>query len=121
MRTLGTRIFLVVLAAGLIGTTPAWAVNREIVELQTQVQQLQTQLTQMQQSLDERMGVLKHLMDQNTVTPEITTSPAAVASTSTVLPFIPNSASTPTMGSTTIRTQCSHTGNGLRNVLRAFG
>lgn len=60
------RFLLTVFAAGLLSTTPAWGVNREIVELQTQVQQLQTQLTTMQQSLDERMGVLKHLMDQNT-------------------------------------------------------
>src|SRR5215467_14555749 len=55
-----------VFAACLACTAPAWAVNRDIVELQTQVQNLQQQLTQMQQSLDERMGVLRHLMDQNT-------------------------------------------------------
>ena len=67
MKILRSPIFFAVVAACLIGTTPAWAVNRDIVELQTQVQNLQTQLTQMQQSLDERMGVLRHLMDQNTV------------------------------------------------------
>jgi tol-pal system protein YbgF len=60
------RTLFTVLAAAALAATPAWGVNREIVELQTQVQQLQTQLTTMQQSLDERMGVLKHLMDQNT-------------------------------------------------------
>jgi tol-pal system protein YbgF len=42
------------------------AVNRELVELQTQVQQLQDQITNLKQSLDERMGVIKNLMDQNT-------------------------------------------------------
>ncbi len=70
MRTLRNPIFLAVLAAvifvALIGVTPAWAVNRELVELQTQVQQLSDQVTTLKQSLDERMGVLKNLMDQNT-------------------------------------------------------
>jgi len=46
--------------------TPAWGVSREIIELQTQVQALQDQMTHMQQSFDERMGVMKNLMDQNT-------------------------------------------------------
>jgi tol-pal system protein YbgF len=66
MRNLRTRILLVVLAAVVAGTSPAWAVNRELVELQTQVQQIQDQMTALKQSLDERMGVLKNLMDQNT-------------------------------------------------------
>src|SRR5258708_2960786 len=66
MKTLVTRIFLFVWAAGLMSTTPAWAVNRELVELQTQVQQLADQVTTLKQSLDERMGVIKHLLDQNT-------------------------------------------------------
>src|SRR5579872_4534235 len=66
MKNLRTRVCLFVLAAGLIASTPAWAVNRELVELQTQVQQIQDQITAMKQSLDERMGVMKSLMDQNT-------------------------------------------------------
>jgi tol-pal system protein YbgF len=45
---------------------PAWGVSREIIQLQTQVQALQDQMTHMQQSFDERMGVMKSLMDQNT-------------------------------------------------------
>ena len=65
MKKLNTRLSLL-LAAGLLLGSPAWAVNREMVELQTQVQNLQTQMTQMQQTLDERMGVFRHLMDQNT-------------------------------------------------------
>src|SRR5579864_1833757 len=46
--------------------TPAWGVSKEIIQLQTQVQALQDQMTHMQQSFDERMGVMKSLMDQNT-------------------------------------------------------
>jgi tol-pal system protein YbgF len=55
--------FLYVLA---LAATPAWGVNREIVELQTQVQQLQQQMTLMQRSFDERMGVMKNLVEQDT-------------------------------------------------------
>jgi tol-pal system protein YbgF len=57
----------VVLLIGLwINLTPAWGVSKEIIQLQTQVQALQDQMTHMQQSFDERMGVMKNLMDQNT-------------------------------------------------------
>jgi tol-pal system protein YbgF len=78
MKTFCRRIFFVIFVAGLIGTSPAWAVNRELVALQTQVQQLSDQVTTLKQSLDERMGVLKNLMEQNTesinkVTSAITT------------------------------------------------
>ena len=45
---------------------PAWGVSKEMVQLQTQVQALQDQMSRMQQSFDERMGVMKNLMDQNT-------------------------------------------------------
>jgi tol-pal system protein YbgF len=48
------------------GAVPAWGVSREIIELQTQVQALQDQMARMQQSFDERMGIMKNLMDQNT-------------------------------------------------------
>ena len=65
MTIIRRSIFVIVLAAGL-ASTPAWAVNRELVELQTQVQQIQDQMTALKQSLDERMGVIKNLMDQNT-------------------------------------------------------
>ena len=47
--------------------TPASAANRDIVQLQTQVDQLQQSMTQMKQSFDERMGVMKSMMEQNTV------------------------------------------------------
>ncbi len=49
-----------------INATPAWSANKELVQLQTQVQALQDQMARMQQSFDERMGVMKNLMDQNT-------------------------------------------------------
>ena len=65
MTIIRRSIFVTILAAGL-ASTPAWAVNRELVELQTQVQQIQDQMTALKQSLDERMGVIKNLMDQNT-------------------------------------------------------
>jgi tol-pal system protein YbgF len=45
--------------------TPALGVSREIVQLQTQVQALQDQMTHMQQSFDERMGVMKNLVEQS--------------------------------------------------------
>jgi len=58
---------LLVLLATLAAFTPsAWGVSKEMVQLQTQVQALQDQMTHMQQSFDERMGVMKNLMDQNT-------------------------------------------------------
>lgn len=64
MKILRNPLFVIVLA-GLM-SSPAWAVNRELVELQTQVQQIQDQMTALKQGLDERMGVIKNLMDQNT-------------------------------------------------------
>jgi tol-pal system protein YbgF len=57
---------LVVLTA--LMTTPSWGANRDIVELQTSVADLKAQMTQMSQSFNERMGIMKNLMDQNTDT-----------------------------------------------------
>ena len=62
-RFLAIGVFLIGFWANL---TPAWGVSKEIIQLQTQVQALQDQMTHMQQSFDERMGVMKNLMDQNT-------------------------------------------------------
>jgi tol-pal system protein YbgF len=45
---------------------PAHAANKDMVQLQTQVQQLQEQMTAMKTSFDERMGVMKNLVEQNT-------------------------------------------------------
>ena len=49
-----------------LGAAPAWGVNKDMVQLQTQVQQLQEQMTAMQRSFDERMGVMKNLVEQDT-------------------------------------------------------
>ena len=46
-------------------TTPAFAVNKEMVQLQTQIQQLQDAVARLQQSNDERMGVMKDLVQQS--------------------------------------------------------
>jgi len=49
-----------------LAITPAWGANKEMVQLQTQVQQLQEQMTAMQRGFDERMGVMKNLVEQDT-------------------------------------------------------
>jgi tol-pal system protein YbgF len=49
------------LAAG----TPAFAVSKEMIQLQTQVQTLSDQVSRLQQSIDERMGVMRNLVEQS--------------------------------------------------------
>lgn len=49
-----------------LGVAPAFGANKEMVQLQTQVQQLQEQMTAMQRSFDERMGVMRNLVEQDT-------------------------------------------------------
>lgn len=46
-------------------STPAFAVNKDMVQLQTQVQQLLDAVARLQQSNDERMGALKDLVQQS--------------------------------------------------------
>jgi tol-pal system protein YbgF len=46
--------------------SPAWGASKEMIQLQTQVQQLQEQMTAMQRSFDERMGVMKNLVEKDT-------------------------------------------------------
>jgi tol-pal system protein YbgF len=58
-------VFVVLLGLPWIAA-PAFGVSKEIIELQTQVQQLQEQMTSMQRSFDERMGVMKNLVEQDT-------------------------------------------------------
>ena len=53
----------VVLAA--LSAPPAFAVNKDMIQLQTQVQQLIDSLARMQQSNDQQMGVLKDLVQQD--------------------------------------------------------
>lgn len=62
------RYWMMVALAAVVGlmTPPAWGVSKEIVQLQTQVQALQDQMARMQQTFDERMGVMKNLVEQST-------------------------------------------------------
>ena len=46
--------------------TPAFAVSKEMIQLQTQVQDLADRMARMQQSFDERMGVMRSLVEQST-------------------------------------------------------
>ncbi len=60
-----TRItFLIAVIA--LAALPCFGVSKEMVQLQTQVQALQDQMARMQQSFDERMGVMRNLVEQNT-------------------------------------------------------
>src|SRR5215831_8351574 len=59
----GTAVLGLVL---LLSALPAFGASKEIIQLQTQVQQLQEQMTAMKQSFDERMGVMKNLVEANT-------------------------------------------------------
>lgn len=64
-----TRAVFEILAAGAalwLATVPAFGASKEIIQLQTQVQQLEEQMTNMRQTFDERMGVMKNLVEQNT-------------------------------------------------------
>ena len=66
---------LFVLALFTICIAPIYGANKDIVELQTQVTQLQQQMTQMKQSFDERMGIMRNLLEQNTdATNKVTTA-----------------------------------------------
>lgn len=57
----------IALAAILFTTpTPAFAANKDMIELQTQVRALQDAVARLQQSNDERMGVMRDLIQQTT-------------------------------------------------------
>jgi tol-pal system protein YbgF len=56
---------IALLATVLISSSPVFAVNKDMVQLQTQVQQLQDAVARLQQSNDERMGVMKDLIQQS--------------------------------------------------------
>ncbi len=62
------RIFtrLALFSAIWIAAAPAWGVSKDMIQLQTQVEQLQQQMTAMQRAFDERMGVMKNLVEQDT-------------------------------------------------------
>jgi tol-pal system protein YbgF len=66
-----------------LATMPAFGASKEIIQLQTQVDQLQQQMSAMKQSFDERMGVMKNLVEQNTDAANKTT--AAITSLQSTL------------------------------------
>ena len=66
MRKYIIRLTAVALFALPCGLPHAFAVSKEMVQLQTQVQQLQDMVQHLQTSNDERMGVLVNLVQQNT-------------------------------------------------------
>jgi len=66
MKTPRMSIAIVVLGVLWFAISPGWGANKDMVQLQTQVQQLQEQMTAMQRSFDERMGVMKNLVEQDT-------------------------------------------------------
>jgi len=57
---------LALVGALCLASLPAHAASKEMIQLQTQVQQLQEQMTTMKTSFDERMGVMKNLVEANT-------------------------------------------------------
>src|SRR5271163_264940 len=59
------RLAGVALFAAIFCTVPAFAVSKDMVQLQTQVQQLQDAVARLQQTNDERMGVMKDLIQQS--------------------------------------------------------
>jgi len=66
MKIRQSSMLLVLVMVFALGVLPVGGASKEMIQLQTQVQALQDQMTQMQQSFNERMGVMKSLMDQNT-------------------------------------------------------
>ncbi len=59
-------ILIALLSTLWLAVTPVWGASKEMIQLQTQVQQLQEQMTAMQRSFDERMGVMKNLVEKDT-------------------------------------------------------
>ncbi len=57
--------WLALAALLLAAVRPAAAANKDIIQLQTQVQSLQDQVARMQQSIDMNMGAVKNLVEQS--------------------------------------------------------
>lgn len=66
MRTARLSLLLALIAFLAAPATPAFGVAKEIIQIQQQIQMLQDQMTQMKTSFDERMGVLRNLIEQST-------------------------------------------------------
>ncbi len=58
-------VFLSFLAMVGLAVAPVSGASKEMIQLQTQVQQLQEQMTAMQRGFDERMGVMKDLVEKD--------------------------------------------------------
>ena len=59
------RVGILAAVCGALAATPARAASKEMIQLQTQIQQLQDAVARLQQSNDERMGVMKDLIQQS--------------------------------------------------------
>ncbi len=57
---------LVWLAIAIFAATPGFGANKDMIQLQTQMQSLQDQVSRLQQSMDMNMGVVKNLVEQST-------------------------------------------------------
>jgi TolA-binding protein len=64
IRSYPIRILTVLVLFAALTSLPAHAVNKDMVQLQTQVQQLQDAIAKLQQSNDESFGMLKQLIQQ---------------------------------------------------------
>src|SRR5579871_3687904 len=65
MRNRNPILSLMVAAILVITTSPSFAANKDMVQLQTQVQALQDQVARMQQSMDMNMGAMRNLIEQS--------------------------------------------------------
>jgi tol-pal system protein YbgF len=59
-----SRIALAAVLAAALGSAPAHAASKEIIELQTQVQQLLDMVQRLQSTVDARFGAMQHLVEQ---------------------------------------------------------
>ena len=62
---LRTNLLCLIAATILAAALPCCAANKDMVQLQTQVQSLQDQVARLQQSIDMNMGVMKNLIEQS--------------------------------------------------------
>lgn len=65
MRLRNNVAWLAIAAFMLATVIPALGANKDMIQLQTQVQSLQDQVARMQQSIDMNMGVMKNLVEQS--------------------------------------------------------
>jgi len=65
MKNIRLKLSLLAVAM-LVLSLPSFAVSKEIVQLQTQVQALQDAMARMQQAFDERMGIMRNLVEGST-------------------------------------------------------